>query len=94
MPAIVRLGDESAGHGCFPPVPNDEASPNVFANGIPIHRLNDTQVIHCCGPACHVGSQAQGSPNVFVNNLPVARMGDAYSCGDHCLEASPNVFAN
>ena len=94
MPAIVRLGDVSTGHGCFPSVANDKASTNVFANSIPIHRITDTQLIHCCGPTCHVGTQSSGSPNVFVNNLPVARIGDAYSCGDADGQGSPNVFAN
>ena len=94
MPSVVRLGDLSQGHGCFPSVANNFASPNVFANSIAIHRLTDTQLIHCCGPSCHVGTQSSGSPNVFVNNLAVARTGDAYSCGDFDGEGSPNVFAN
>lgn len=94
MPAIVRLGDGSVGHGCFPPRPNDSASPNVFANSIPVHRQTDHWMVHCCGPACHDGVLVKGSPNVYVNNLPVARVGDLISCGDAAAAGSPNVFAN
>lgn len=94
MPAIVRLGDLSSGHGCFPARPNDSASPNVFCNGIPAHRVSDHWPIHCCGDICHDGRQASGSPNVFANNLQVARIGDSIDCGDTDGEGSPNVFAN
>jgi len=94
MPPIVRLGDVSTGHGCFPSRPNDSASPNVFANGIPVHRVGDHWETHCCGPACHDGEEATGSPNVFANNLPVALIGDSVNCGDFDGEGSPNVFAN
>ncbi len=94
MPAIVRLADLSTGHDCFPSRPNDQGSPNVFANNIPVHRVGDHWVTHCCGPVCHDAAQATGSPNVFVNNKPVARIGDTISCGDHNATGSPNVFAN
>lgn len=94
MPSIVRLGDQSQGHSCWPPRPNIEASSNVFANNIGIHRVTDLWSSHCCADICHDGFQSQGSPNVFVNNLQVARTGDAISCGDHDGPGSPNVFAN
>jgi uncharacterized Zn-binding protein involved in type VI secretion len=94
MSAIVRLGDFSQGHDGFPPRPNDSASPNVFANATPVHRVGDHWLVHCLGPACHDGLQATGSPNVFVNGKPVARIGDLISCGDFNAIGSPNVFAN
>ncbi|MEM4618919.1 MAG: hypothetical protein QW607_01765 [Desulfurococcaceae archaeon] len=43
---VVRLGDMSCGHACFPPRPNIEASPNVFVNGRGAHRLGDAWDIH------------------------------------------------
>jgi len=46
MPAVVRLGDNSCGHGCFPPRPNVEASPNVFVNSKGAHRLGDAWAVH------------------------------------------------
>jgi uncharacterized Zn-binding protein involved in type VI secretion len=93
MPSIVRLGDMSTGHGCFPARPNDSASPNVYCNNIPVHRVGDHWVEHCC-VVCHEGNQATGSPNVFANNRPVARIGDTITCGDFNAIGSPNVFAN
>ena len=94
MPAIVRLGDESTGHGCFPARPNDTASTDVFINGRGVHRVGDHWITHCCGPSCHDGNEATGSPNVFVNGKAVARIGDTISCGDFDATGSPNVFAN
>jgi uncharacterized Zn-binding protein involved in type VI secretion len=84
----------STGEGSFPPRPNDQGSPNVFANSKSVHRVGDHWVIHCSGPSCHDATQATGSPNVFVNNKPVARVGDTISCGDHDAAGSPNVFVN
>jgi len=46
MPAVVRLGDMSRGHSCFPPRPNIEASSNVFVNGKGVHRVGDAWAIH------------------------------------------------
>ncbi|MCX7999773.1 MAG: hypothetical protein N3A69_12625 [Leptospiraceae bacterium] len=47
MPEVVRLVDKSCGHGCWPPRPNDEGSPNVFVNSRPVHRLGDHWETHC-----------------------------------------------
>ncbi len=95
MPAVVRLGDMSCGHSCFPARPNDEASPNVFVNSKGVHRLGDHWETHCCpaGP-CHDGYASSGSPNVFVNGKSVCRVGDSIDCGDTMCEGSPNVFVN
>lgn len=92
MPAATRLGDECTGHGCWPPRPNDEASPNVFYNGIPAHRKGDHWPTHCCGPACHDSNCAEGSSNVFVNGKEAARIGDPVACGSAIAQGSPNVF--
>lgn len=94
MPKVVRLGDISLGHGCWPPRPNDSASPDVYANNIKVHRQGDHWAPHCCGPPCHDGNLVRGSLNVFVNNRQIARSGDPVSCGDFANVASPNVFAN
>ena len=93
MPGIVRLGDNSCGHGCFPARPNDEASNNVFVNGKGAHRLGDHWKTHCCGPVCHDGEASSGSSSVFVNSKPVCRKGDSISCGGTMCECSENVFA-
>ena len=93
MPAVTRLGDLCTGHGCFPPRPSIEASPNVFANFIPVHRQTDAWAVHCC-KKCHGGVLAQGSPNVYANFLQVGRIQDPVSCGSRVAAGSPNVFAN
>lgn len=46
MPAVVRLGDMSAGH-CYPARANDSASPDVFVNGRGVHRQGDHWPTHC-----------------------------------------------
>lgn len=89
----VRLTDNSQGHPPWPPRPPIEASTNVFINGIPSVRLGDNWAIHCA-PPCHGGVSSEGSPNVFVNGKAMVRTGDAISCGDHALQASPDVIVN
>ena len=93
MPAVTRLGDNCTGHGCWPPRPNNQASPNVFVNGIAVHRQGDGWAVHCCGPACHAGNLAAGSATVYVNGKQCGRVGDSVNCGSTVAEGSPNVFA-
>lgn len=91
--AIARLGDMSSGHGPFPPRPNIQASPNVFANMIPVHRESDQWAVHCGPKSCHPGVLAKGSSTVFANGLGVGRIADKINCGDVIASGSPNVFA-
>lgn len=93
MTGAVRLGDLCSGHGCFPSRPNVEASPDVFVNGIPSHRLGDAWGSHCC-LVCHSSVAAQGSPNVFVNGKPKCRIGDAVACGSSMATGSSDVIVN
>jgi len=94
MPNVVRLGDLCTGHGCFPSRPNDEASPDVFVNGIGVHRQGDHWATHCCPPPCHDGVLAAGSFTVFVNGKQIARVGDPVSCGSLAgVTFSPDVIA-
>ena len=94
MPAVTRLADQGTGHGCWPARGNDQASPNVFVNNIPVHRVTDHWPTHCCGPACHDSNLAEGDLTVYVNNLSVGRIGDAVACGSKVAEGSPDVFAD
>lgn len=94
MPQAARFSDLCTGHGCFPPRPNDQGSPNVIINMRSAHRLGDHWAVHCCGPACHDSVTAQGSPNVFVNSIPQARVADAVACGSNIMTGSHNVFVN
>jgi uncharacterized Zn-binding protein involved in type VI secretion len=98
MPQVVRKGDICTGHECFPPRPNNAGSPNVFVNGIPVHRKSDTWSFHCCARNCfesgHTSTTVSGSPTVFANGIPVARKGDPVACGSRCNTHSPNVWAD
>jgi uncharacterized Zn-binding protein involved in type VI secretion len=93
VPAVVRLSDRCTGHGCFPPRPNSQGSPDTFVNGMAVHRQGDSWAVHCC-KKCHVGSQSNGSPNTFVNGKAVARVGDSVSCGSSNASGSSNTYVN
>lgn len=90
---VVRIGDICSGHGCFGGRLAVAGSPNVFVNGIPVHRLGDAWEVHCCGPVCHGGTAASGSSTVFINGLPVCRIGDMVDCGSQMVAGSQNVMA-
>jgi uncharacterized Zn-binding protein involved in type VI secretion len=92
MAAATRLGDVCSGHGCFGPRVNDEASEDVFINGIGAHRVGDHWVTHCCGPACHDSVMETGSSSVFINGRAAARIGDMVACGSASAQGSPSVF--
>lgn len=88
---VARLGDMSTGHFPFPARPNDQASTNVFANGIGVHRQGDHWVVHCA-PICHDGRLQKGSKSVFTNSKQTGRVSDPIDCGDIVATGSPNVF--
>ena len=93
MPGAVRFGDICSGHDGYPPRVNDQASTNVFINGLGAHRVGDSWEEHCNG-GCHIGYQETGSPNVFVNSKSLARIGDDITCGSTNVGGSTNVFIN
>jgi uncharacterized Zn-binding protein involved in type VI secretion len=92
MPAATRLGDICSGHDCFPPRVNDEASDDVFINGIGAHRKGDHWVTHCCTIICHDGLAEEGSSTVFINGKAAIRIGDPITCGSVSAQGSPSVF--
>ena len=94
MPPFARLTDICTGHGCFPPRPNIQGSPNVFCNMLPAHRRTDAWSVHCCGIVCHASVLCTGSPNVFTNWLNQGRVTDMVCCGSAVATGSPNVFVN
>lgn len=92
---VCRLGDYCTGHPpCWEPRPNDEGSPDVFANAIPVHRLGDHWRIHGIPPCPpHDGRLATASGTVFANGRGIGRIGDHVDCGSDVAEGSPDVFA-
>ena len=70
------------------------ASRNVFANGLPVHRVTD--LCYCPYPpqAPHgIQPLVMGSRTVFANGLPLGRIGDRYACGAVVITGAPTVFA-
>jgi uncharacterized Zn-binding protein involved in type VI secretion len=83
LPELARVGDPHSGicsHG-LPCCPHSvtgviaAGSPDVFANGKPVARLNDL-VTHNC-PHCGIGNVSSASGTVFANGIGVARKGDS-----------------
>lgn len=93
MPAVHKLGQQCTGHGCYPPRPNVQASPNVYCEGIAIHRQGDMWGSHCCNASCHSSVLAQGSSTVYVNGKQCARIGDPVACGSYAAQGAGTVFA-
>ncbi len=95
MPPAARLGDRCTGHGCWPPRPCIEASPNVFAEGAAVHRQGDGWAAHTCPaiPETHASVLASGSASVFANGRAIARIGDPVACGSRIATGAQTVFA-
>jgi uncharacterized Zn-binding protein involved in type VI secretion len=97
MPGIARLGDNSAGHGSFPPTPIiSNCSTNVFVNGKPVALVGSILAPHTSGRVTHAGVQREiirGSSTTFVNGIAVARIGDPIADGDIVAAASGDVFS-
>ena len=93
MPGIVRKGDTSQGHSCFPSRPNTTGSSTTFVDNKPVHRKGDKWMVHTCDKNTHDGILSSGSSSVFVDNKPVGRIGDNISCGDKAKTGSSTVFA-
>lgn len=99
MPAAVRIGDMSTGHGCFPPTPMAESPvTKTFINGVipGVVAPTSTHVTHSCGSVVHrqgpERSHSSGSSNTFIEGFPATRIGDNISCGDAVAQGSPNTF--
>ncbi len=95
MPGAVRVNDRCSGHGCWPPRPNDQSSPDVLVNGRGWHRIGDHWMPHTCPriPETHDSVAATGSSTVFINGKAACRIGDTVACGSTMAEGSDNVFA-
>ena len=95
MSAVARVGDQCTGHGCWPPRPSVGGSPDVFCNGIAVHRQGDGWAPHTCPsiPETHASVLANGSSSVFVNGKALGRIGDPVVCGSSVATGSADVFA-
>lgn len=87
-----RIGDNTTGHGCWPPSQAVGGSDNVRINGKGVVRQGDTILPHTCPdiPETHPGTYAGGG-KVRANGRPIQVIGSAVSCGDKAAEGSDNV---
>lgn len=60
-----------------------EGSPDVFCNGLPIHRHGDADTC---------GFQMEASGKTFANGRGRARLYDHNTCGEPETTGSPNVY--
>lgn len=91
MSNCATVTSTCSGHDGYPSRQALTGSPNVFVNGLPIHRVSDAWDTHCDSD-CHDSILVVGSSSVFVNGLPVGRVGDAVECGSTVATGSLNVF--
>lgn len=98
MPAVIRIGDKSTGHGCFPPT-SLVITPvqKTFINGIKAGVVSSAcqYVQHVCKKAVHpqaTRTPSSGATKTFIEGNPAARIGDNIGCGDACAQGSPNTF--
>lgn len=95
MAAASRIGDLSAGHGCFPPTAcSTPSASKTFINGILAQKQGSQFVTHVCGDTVHPSSSrntSSGSSSVYIENSPAIRIGDSIACGDTVGQGSPNV---
>jgi len=90
---IGRITDICSGHQCFPPTIVIQGSLDVYANDLPVHRIYDNYVPHCCG-GCHPVVTAKASPTVFVNDRNTSHIGSSTFCdsGNIMVTGSFNVW--
>lgn len=90
MSGIARLGDQDDGACLATPRGNNQASPNVFVDGIALHRVGDGWPIH----GLHSSTTISGSNTVFANGVAIARVGDNLNCGAHIATGSTDVLTD
>lgn len=90
---IARLGDIGDGADGHNPRRNTQGSPDVFVNGIAVHRIGDFWPVHFSGESSHSSVLAEGSITVFANGKGIGRIGDSQNCGANVAQGSLDVFA-
>lgn len=96
MTSVVRLTDESSGHGCFPPT-TLVFTPvqKTFINGLKAGVVGSQYSTHTCGDTVHPQPSrtiVSGSNKTFIEGHAVARLGDPIGCGDVCAQGSEDTF--
>jgi len=76
---IGRITEICSGHKCYPPTVSVSGSSNVFSDDLPVHRVSDMYVPHCC-KTCHPVITSKASPSVYANDLACSHIGSSTSC--------------
>jgi len=93
MPGVARRTDVCTGHGGFPPRSNASWSPDVFVNGLNVHRQGDSWASHNKDEIFHGGSLVSGSSSVFTNGMQIGSCYDPITCGSLVKTCSGDTFA-
>lgn len=80
------------GARCSPASQVYRASPDVFINGLPVHRVTDGWETHTDGSDAHSAETVEGVHGFTVNGKQVAMTGCVVSCGSMTAQGSDNVF--
>lgn len=99
MAALVKLGDMSTGHDCFPPTPMVKTPvKKTYINGL-LAGVADKEcqfAAHTCGNTTHPQTDRYPLPNpkykTFIEGFPIAVVGSDLYCGDAIAEGSSNTF--
>lgn len=92
MNKVVREGDVCTGHGGYPSRGCSQGSPDVFVNGLPVHRVGDKWDHHDDGNGSHDAIMLEGANGVYVNGRPIAMTGCEISCGSKTHQGSDDVL--
>lgn len=96
MGSFVRIGDESAGHGCFPPTQLVYTPvTRTFCDGKLIAVVGAQYAPHSCNHTTHTQQDRTiigGSNNTFIEGFQMARIGDPIACGDIVAQGSETSF--
>jgi uncharacterized Zn-binding protein involved in type VI secretion len=98
MGAFVRIGDNSTGHGCFPPTELVYTPvTRTFCDGKLIAVVGARYAAHSCNNTTHQENPDRtiigtGSANTFIEGYPLARIGDPIACGDRVAQGSESSF--
>lgn len=97
MSGIIRYGDYSAGHDCYPPTPCLPTTiKRIKVNGKVPAVIGDEYEEHTCDEDIHAGADRKlimGSTTVFFEGIGVCRIDDSIACGDSAAQGSSDVLA-
>lgn len=96
MPPVTFRGAADVAH-CSS-MTREDASPDVFVNGIAVSRQGDNNTSHLLPPnlppcPSHAAPITVGSTSVFVNGQGCGRVGDAITGCTSVAQGSPDVNA-